>query len=371
VINRGWGLHQLYSFPVSLRGALQVVPYFQILIYLPFLLQDFDTTAFATTVAAHLLLCPLFFKVFWLKGYYVTLCVTALTMLAVATSAVSLSGIGFFAYAAAACSASRKKSEVFALLLGVNSAYFISAYVFNHSLYIMLLGLFFTALNGANFAFQIRKYLSDRVVKQSQEEVSKLAKVSERERIARDLHDLLGHSLTSITLKAELAERLLDIDVQGARQHMAEIQQISRRTLTQVRDAVTEYKTNTFENELASARIALESAEIELILRMNKIEVDPLVDATLAMTLREAVTNVLRHSKATRCIVTLQLQGERLMLKVSDNGETTRKPLMGNGLRGMSERCNALAGDLNIDFSSGCHITMLLPLTVMANGDSR
>jgi len=365
----GRNLHQFYSFPASFRGALQVVPYFQVLIYLPFILQAFDSTALAVTIAAHLLLSPLFFKVFWYKGYSVAIFVAALTALAVGTSAFSLSGIGFFAYAAAACAASRQRIATLVLLLGVNSAYLITAYLFNHSLYTMLVGLFFTAINGANFAFQIRKYLSDRVVKQSQEEVSKLAKVAERERIARDLHDLLGHSLTSITLKAELAERLLDVDLQAARQHMLEIQQVSRRTLAQVRDAVSEYKTNTFDNELASARISLDSIEVQLITRINKIVLEPLVDATLAMILREAITNILRHSKATRCRVSLQPQRGCLVLTVSDNGKAVGEPVMGNGLKGMAERCYTLGGSLEIDFTSGCTITASLPLTVTNSGD--
>mgnify|MGYP000441525189 CR=1 FL=1 len=354
-------LYQFYSFPEPLRGALQVAPYFQVLIYLPFLLQAFDTKAFVVTVAAHFLLFPLFFKVFWHKGYSAVGFVTALTALAVATSVFSLSGIGFFAYAAAACSACRQKTATLMLLVGVNSIYLISAYFLNHSVYTILVGLFFTAINGVNFDFLLRRYLSDRIVKQSQEEASKLAKVSERERIARDLHDLLGHSLTSISLKAELAERLLDIDSQASRQHLAEIQQISRRTLAQVREAVTEYKSNTFENELASARVSLGSVEIEFIQRVTSIDANPFIDATLAMILREAITNVLRHSNATRCTVSLQSERNFLVLKVDDNGRTRGEPPMGNGLRGVRERCNALGGRLQINFISGCHITVSIP----------
>ncbi len=365
---RSWKARQFTAFPSSLQGALQVVPYLQVLIYLPFLLQGFELTAFMLTVGGHLLLYPLFFKVFWHKGYGAAPFVLVMAVLAFVISAYSLSGVVFFAFAAASCAACRNRSQTLWLLFVVNCVYLLSAYVFVHSFYVILVALFFTAVNGVSFDFQLRKYLADRLIKQSQEEVSALATVAERERIARDLHDLLGHSLTSIALKAELAERLLGRDPQSAKQHLREVQEVSRRALSQVRDAVADYKTNTFDNEWSNTRIALESVDIELTSFIANVDIPASVDAALAMILREATTNLLRHSRATRCKVSLQLRQGCLVLEVSDNGKTMIEPSPGNGLKGMEERCRALGGDLKASFQPGCKIAASIPLANSSEG---
>ncbi|MCO1336377.1 sensor histidine kinase [Microbulbifer sp. OS29] len=353
-----------YSFPPALKGALRIVPYFQVFLYLPFLLQSFGREALGVTMAAHLLLYPLFFNVFWCRGYRAAFIAIILTVLAVMVSFYSISCIGFFAFAAAACSACRQKMVTLILLLGVTMAYLLSAYLNYHSLYIILVGLFFTAINGPNFYIQFRKYCSDRTIKQTQVEVTNIAKIAERERIARDLHDLLGHSLTSITLKAELVERLFDIDPVLAKQHIADIEKISRTALTQVRDTVTEYKKNTLENELTSARVALESKDIELIDNIPaNIDIDQQLNGVLAMIVREATTNILRHSTATRCKITLEQQQAFLRLRIGDNGKALGEVVLGNGIKGMAERFEALGGNLSVQFTSGCHINATLPLS--------
>jgi len=356
-------IRPFYTFPATLRGALKVVPYFQVLIYLPFLLQGFEVSAFAVSVAGHLLLYPLFFRVFWCKGYGAAPLVLVMALLAFAVSAYSLSGIVFFAFAAAACAACRNNRQSYILLLGVNGLYLLAAYVFAHSIYIVLVALFFTGINGLSFNYQLGKYYADRLIKQSQEEVSALATIAERERIARDLHDLLGNSLTSVTLKAELAERLVDLDPHLARQHLKEIQEISRLALSQVREAVADYKKNTFENELSNARVVLESKDVELIHDISPLDIDPPTDAALAMILREATTNMLRHSDATSCRVTLKSQVGQLVLSICDNGRPIPEPSMGNGLKGMAERCHALGGVFNVSFLTGCNITATFPTT--------
>jgi len=364
-------IRSFHTFPSTLRGALQVVPYFQVLIYLPFLLQGFEVSAFAMTVTGHLLLYPLFFRVFWCKGYSAAPLVLAMALLAFAVSAYSLSGVVFFAFSAAACAACRNKRQTYFLLLGVNGLYLLAAYVFGHSIYLVLVALFFTGINGLSFNYQLGKYHADRLIKQSQEEVSTLATIAERERIARDLHDLLGNSLTSVTLKAELAGRLVDLDPQLARQQLEEIQEISRLALSQVREAVGDYKKNTFENELSNARVVLESKDIELTHDIALLEIDPPTDTALAMILREATTNMLRHSHATSCKVTLQPQEKQLVLNIRDNGRPMPEPPMGNGLKGMAERCHTLGGVLDVSFSAGCNITATFPTAYAGIGGQK
>ncbi len=349
-------LRRFYTFPESMQRALKVTPLFSLLFYAPFLFLGFNPEVLIVVITAHVLLMPLFFHVFWLKGYWVVAHVVAMTLLAVLISYFSLASIGFFAYAAAACSASRQRFTVTLLLFLVVASYLLMAYVQEHSIYAVLVGLFFTLINGINFAVQFRLYLNDRLIKQSQKEVRSLAQVDERERIARDLHDVLGHSLTSITLKAELAGRLIDINPAEAQKHINDIQEISRAALSQVRETVTEYKTNTLQNELSHARIALQSMDIELKCDLESLVVPPMIESAFAMVVREAVTNVLRHSKASRCSIRLENSKGYLALKINDNGGGTGDIIFGNGLKGMKERISVLGGWLEVEMTAGLNI---------------
>ena len=139
----------------------------------------------------------------------------------------------------------------------------------------------------------------------AREENARLAVADERNRFARDLHDILGHSLTVITVKAELANRLLDVDPERARAELADLERLSRDALADVRRAVEGYRDLTLPGELARAREALRAAEIDADLPNSTDEVPSELRELFAWTVREGVTNVIRHSGAPRCTVRL------------------------------------------------------------------
>jgi two-component system sensor histidine kinase DesK len=175
-------------------------------------------------------------------------------------------------------------------------------------------------------------------------EVARLAAENERSRIARDLHDLLGHSLTTITVKAGLARRLTERgDAERAATEITEVERLGRQTLGQVRSAVSGYRDVTLAGELASAREVLRAAGIEPMLPGAVDGVDADAAELLGWVLREAITNVVRHSRAARCTVTL---GPR-WIEVADDG---RGGVVGsgNGLIGLRERVAALGGTLTV-----------------------
>ena len=197
----------------------------------------------------------------------------------------------------------------------------------------------------------------------AREEVKQLAATEERLRLARDLHDLAGHSLATITLKAELTRRLLETDPKAAAKQLADLELVSRQALTDIREAVSGYRRPTLAVELASARTALSAAEITLKAGIevgNLDGLDPEAEAALAWCLREATTNVMRHSKAATCSVHLipaSIDGEAtLTLEIIDDGLATRavcesmrdqeRPF-GNGLTGLTERLAAVSGTLS------------------------
>lgn len=177
------------------------------------------------------------------------------------------------------------------------------------------------------------------------EQVSdRLAVVDERERVARDVHDVLGHSLTVVTLKAELAERLVDLDPARAKVELVEIQALTRQALAEIRETVGGLRVARLDYELASARGALDAAGIGSNLGTGAEPdismVDPRHRAVLAWVLREAITNVVRHSDADQCQVELQSN----VLVVADDGRGLGGRPEGNGIRGLRERIGAAGG---------------------------
>jgi len=172
------------------------------------------------------------------------------------------------------------------------------------------------------------------------EENARLALEDERNRFARDLHDILGHSLTVITVKAELAQKLFDVDPERARAEVNDLERLSRDALADVRRAVEGYRELTLPGELARARMALEAAEIEAHLPNSTDDVPSSVRELFAWTIREGVTNVVRHSGARTCTVTLTPTSA----EVADDGrgpEPTSTP-SGHGLLGLRERAEAV-----------------------------
>ncbi|MFF9023563.1 sensor histidine kinase [Streptomyces eurythermus] len=182
--------------------------------------------------------------------------------------------------------------------------------------------------------------------------VAQLAANEERLRLARDLHDLLGHSLSLITLKSELAGRMLPGHPEQAARQVADIEQVSRQALVDVREAVTGYRRPRLAAELAGAQVALAAAGV-----VAEVPHDPALtgvpeeaESALAWALREAVTNVVRHSGADRCAVRLSrhetLDGPVLELTVEDNGSGGSGKGPGNGLTGLTERLHKAGGTL-------------------------
>lgn len=192
------------------------------------------------------------------------------------------------------------------------------------------------------------------------EQIAHLAKVAERERIARDLHDVLGHTLSVVVLKSELAGKLMERDPERARQEMAEVEQIARQALGDVRETIRGYRAEGLETELARARKTLDAAGVLLELTGNTPTLAPAEETVLSLILREAVTNIVRHAQASRCRMALATGSEGTALVVEDDGRGGIR-MEGNGLRGMRERVESLGGKLSIISVQGTRLEVHLP----------
>lgn len=204
----------------------------------------------------------------------------------------------------------------------------------------------------------------DAELKLSHDEVRRLAAMAERERIGRDLHDLLGHSLSLIALKLELSRRLMDRDSVSARHEMEEAERVARHALAEVRSAVTGIRATGIAAELASARLLLSASMVNFDYVSDVPALPERVEATLALVLREAVTNIHRHAHATAAEARVEVKGNVLTLCISDNGKGGAGA-EGNGLCGMRERVKALGGTLSFESSrgQGTRVRVSLPLT--------
>jgi two-component system sensor histidine kinase DesK len=193
------------------------------------------------------------------------------------------------------------------------------------------------------------------------DEIGHLAKIAERERIARDLHDVLGHTLSLITLKSELARKLVDRDPERAKLEMHDVENTSRAALADVREAIRGYRSDGFFAELSRARAALETAGVTVSCDTAPLELSPAQESVLALVLREAVTNVVRHAEAQRCEVRLLKEDTLCRLEIVDDGRGCDSP-EGNGLRGMRERLHTIGGSLERLTGKGTRLVIQLPL---------
>jgi len=221
--------------------------------------------------------------------------------------------------------------------------------------------VFVVLIGGINIHYA-EKHRANARLRFAHDEIEHLAKVAERERIARDLHDLLGHTLSVIILKSELASKLADRDPQRAGEEIRDVERISRDALAQVRAAVRGYRSRGLAEEIATARDALGSAGVTTIVDVAPLPLAPAQEAVVALAVREASTNIVRHARATACRITASAGNDACVITIHDNGHGGDAPF-GSGLSGMRERIEALGGTLDRDGDGGTTLTITLPMT--------
>jgi two-component system sensor histidine kinase DesK len=190
----------------------------------------------------------------------------------------------------------------------------------------------------------MRSIVAVNETRRAQREVERLAEERERGRMARDIHDILGHSLTVITVKSELAGRLVDVDPARARTEMAEVEALARGALADVRATVAGFRGVSVSGELAAARVALSAADIDLDAPSTTDAVPPEHRELAGWVVREGVTNVVRHARAQRCRIRLDSR----VVSVEDDGVGPVLSGSGTGLAGLRERVDAAGGMLSI-----------------------
>lgn len=312
-------------------------------------------------LAAVAIFLPLYFRGFRSTGRELLAISSAIYVLGALMMPINPGANCFFVYAVAFLGFAVRPALAARWLVGMLAGIALQAWLFDWHSMIWIPTLLVAPVVGAtNIAFaQRRRYGEElRVARTAVEE---MARIAERERIGRDLHDLLGHTLSVIVLKSELASKMAERDPARAVEEIRDVERISREALAEVRKAVRGYRSEGLDDEMANAERVLAAAGVEPVLDVTRLPLSPSEERALAFALREAVTNVVRHAHARHCWIALRAEGGRAVLEVRDDGRGGADP-DGSGLSGMRERLRPLAGTVERDGRNGTRLMLTLPL---------
>ncbi len=336
------------------------------LIYLLFFFLEWfyrpvGTLELAISLPAVAAFLVLYFLGFWVRGNTELWIAAGMTALGLITAPFNSGAMVFFIFAVASVATLPDRRKAFAAMGLIIALLLASAALVQPSPVYWAVGTLICITVGAANLFHARRFRETRELELDQAEVRQLARMRERERIARDLHDQLGQSLSLVSLKAQLARALVRRDPERAENELKEMEDNARQALERMRETVRGYRQTDLASELASARLGLASAHVRFEYSPPPEDLPRRIDQEMALVLREAVTNVLRHSNATRCRADFARNDYMLEFRFRDNGRVGELK-EGGGLTGMRERLQALGGDFSIQTNSGVQLVARLPI---------
>jgi two-component system sensor histidine kinase DesK len=340
------------------------VPYVWLvyLVALPINAHFLPTTALqsAAIVLSMAVFLVLYFRAHWVDGRELLWIIALIAALGIALVPINPSAATYFIYAAMfAGKAERPKTGVW-IVAGVVAVLMAETALLGLLLYFGIYMGLLTLVVGTVNMYYGQRHRERKKLWRAQEEIQHLAKIAERERIARDLHDVLGHTLSVIVLKSELASKIADADPARAVQEIKDVERISRDALAQVRATIQGYHARSLQAEAEQAAAVLEAAGVQVRCEFAPADIPAAHEGVLALALREAVTNVMRHAKATSCTLSLHTVPGGCQLEIRDNGCGQLSP-EGSGLSGMRQRVEALGGTLQREAASGTRLLITLP----------
>jgi two-component system sensor histidine kinase DesK len=354
--------------PPKLGEDLGYTPYVWLVYAVPFAADPFwrgdSGLEIAATLAGLAAFLWLYFAGYRQTGRALAGSVAGLAALGVAFTPVNVPALSFFIYAGAHAARLGTPRRALAIIVAIGLVGLATALAARLPLMFGVVALAFPLLiGGANVHFtEVGR--KNRALRAAREEVERIAKVAERERIARDLHDLLGHTLSVIVLKSELASKLAERDPARAIREIRDVERVSRQALAEVRAAVTGYRAS-IGAEVERARAALTSAGVAFETELEPLPLSVAQEDALAFAVREALTNVLRHARARRCRLRVAREGACATLAIEDDG-VGGTAAEGFGLTSMRERLAAVGATLERRAAGGTRLVISLPLTEAA-----
>ena len=316
----------------------------------------------SVTLAGLAVFLGLYFGTFYTKRPWSRLCIVGMVVLGVLYAPSNGGAAAFFIYAASFVpfwvGSELTAIGLILLIAGIAAAEAALLHINNGFIFP---AVFLTTFIGAGNVYFAQRNRHIEKLRLANDEIEHLAKVAERERIARDLHDVLGHTLTLIALKSELAGKLIERDPAQAKAEIREVEQAARTSLAEVRQAILGYRAKGLPEEFKQAKATLETAGVKVEVESPEVQLPASHESVLSMVLREAVTNIVRHAGARNCLLRLERSNSHCLLEVRDDGRGGPQ-LEGNGLRGMRERVEELGGSVERSTDDGTSIKITLPV---------
>src|SRR5689334_15358305 len=274
----------------------------------------------AFTILGMVVFLALYFRGYWIRGRKLLWIIAAITLLGMVSSPTNPGASVYFVYAASFAAWIGETALAVRILLLILLSIGLETWILHLPPYFWIPAIVFSTLIGATNIHFRQRQMDNKKLLMAQEEVEQLAKIAERERIARDLHDVLGHTLSVIVLKSELAAKLAEKDPVRAAQEIRDVERISRDALGQVRSTVRGYQSRGLLAEVEQARTALRAAGVQAQCDFDAPKLPAAQEGVLALALREAVTNVIRHAKASSCLLSLHQENGSCCLQIKDDG---------------------------------------------------
>ncbi len=340
------------------------MPYAWLVYLLPIPIEAYfdrqSPAAWAATLAGLVAFLTLYFRAYWVGGRQQVAVIAGMVLLGALFAPGNDAAISYFVYGACCVAwiepperAYRNVGIYVVIVAALCAALHLPAYSIGYTLVL-------STVLGSVGARSAERRRADAALRLAHAEIERIAKVAERERIARDLHDVLGHTLSVIVLKSELAAKLSEGDIVRAAHEIRDVEQIARETLGELRKAVAGYRSAGIDAEFTRARDVLEIAGLEVACESEKLPLTATQEGVLALAMREGVTNIIRHARARSCRLCLRRAGGSVRLEIADDGKGNATS-DGFGLAGMRERVEALGGTLVRDVANGTRLIVTLP----------
>ena len=334
--------------------------YLFIVPFVLFMSGNRSPVAWTANIAGMIVFLGLYFWGYWIKGRRLLWIVLAMLLIGIGFAPFNAGAAVYFIYASSFLCYTGESRFAFRLLLAVLLLIALETWMFHLEPNFWISGGVFSLLVGSVNIYYAERRRQNQKLLRAQDEVERMAKIAERERIARDLHDILGHTLSVIVIKSELAARIAEKDPARAIREIQDVERISRDALAQVRSTVRGYQGSLLA-EVNQATSALEAAGVKVSCDFVSTTLPASHEGVLALALREGVTNVIRHARAHSCDVHLRQKNGAYELEIKDDGCGELGP-EGVGLSGMRQRVEALGGSLQRETASGTRLIVSLPV---------
>jgi len=268
-------------------------------------------------------------------------------LLGYALAPVNLSALGFLIFGFFGLAFTLPLRQAAGLILATIFIFAAETVLLGHNFPTLMSVMVPGVLLGITAVYTAYTALQQSQLRRSNEEILRLATLSERERIGRDLHDLLGHTLSVIALKSELARKLIDRDINAARSEIGEVERVARDALSQVRTAISGIRSTALAAEISAAAALLKAHGLNVTCESEPVKLPLACETALALSLREAATNVRRHADARDVSICVRRENSQVVVEVADDGRGGRI-VPGNGLNGMRERLDCVGGSLTL-----------------------